>query len=98
MNRGTMLHVCECVHCRSGEDHPDVKAHQVINLLMGQLDEHQRRWFAAYIVMDGEAAESISAVARVTGLDRKTIRRGLIELENGLADRPAGVIRKRTPL
>jgi len=98
MNRGTIPHVCECVHCRSGEDHPDVKAHQVINLLMSRLDEHQRRWFAAYIAVEGEAADSISAVARVTGLDRKTIRRGLVELESGLADRPVGVIRKRTSL
>lgn len=71
---------CVCAICR-GKDlrHPERLRHQQINLLLSVMSGQARRLFAAYeaerIGMGG-----ISQVARITGLDRKTIRKGGNEL------------------
>jgi hypothetical protein len=66
--------------------------HQQINLLVSRLDEQQRRWFVALEAKRvGRGGETL--LARITGLDRRTIRRGRHELEAGLARRPAERVR-----
>lgn len=84
------LHVCECPRCKSSLTHPDRQRHWQINLLLSRMDEQQRRWFAAFQL---DWYDSISLVAKITGLDTKTIRRGQVELKNGLAGRPPGRVR-----
>lgn len=71
---------CTCAVCSSKDlHHPDRVKHQQINLLMSLMGVRARRMFAAYeaerIGMGG-----ISQVARITGMDRKTIRKGVVEL------------------
>ncbi len=58
---------------------PDCLFHHHLNLLLGRLDEHERRWLAALeserIGRGGDRLLSL-----VTGLDVETIRRGRREL------------------
>src|SRR3954470_2431 len=86
------VHLCKCPRCRTPEPHPDRELHQQINLLVSRLDEQQRRWFVALEAKRvGRGGETL--LARITGLDRRTIRRGRRELEAGLAGRPAERVR-----
>src|SRR3954465_15462053 len=83
---------CGCPRCRDGEPHPDRVVHQHINLLVARLDEQQRRWFVALEAERlGHGGDTL--LAQITGLNRRTIRRGRRELAAGLAERPAGRIR-----
>ena len=88
----SVFHECGCSVCRSGTPHPDQLLHRQINLLVGRLDEQQRRWFAAL-----EATRlgygGAQRLAEITGLDRHTIARGQRELASGLADRPTERVR-----
>jgi hypothetical protein len=60
-------------------DHPDKTLHQQINLLMSLMNAHQRRLFAAFQAQQlGHGG--ITRMSEITGLDRKTIRKGLREI------------------
>ena len=83
------LHVsqCTCDICRLGVEHPEQVLHHHINLLMSRLDEQQRRWLAAVLAEQyGVELRGIYLVTQITGLNEKTIRKGLKDLENGLVD------------
>ena len=74
------LNHCICPICRSNDPrHPERIRHQQINLLLSVMDARQRRLFAAYEA-ERIGQGGISQVARITGLDRKTIRKGVNEL------------------
>jgi hypothetical protein len=79
------LHICECAICQAGADHATSEQHQRMNLFLSRLSEPQRRW---YVGMLSQQPDSLSDVelARITGLDRKTIRRGRREVNAGLAE------------
>ena len=82
------VHVCGCPSCQGGEQ----PLHHEINLFVSRLDEQQRRWFAGLEAKRrGYGGES--QVARITGIDPKTIRRGRHELDADLADHPEGRVR-----
>ena len=88
-----VVHACECAACRSGEDAATRCEHQRMNLFLSRLDEQQRRWYA------GLEAQRLGYggdrhVARITGLDVKTIRRGRQELDTGLRTCSVGRIRQ----
>ena len=88
----SLVHPCGCSRCRAGEPHADRVLHQHINLLVSRLDEQQRRWFVALEAERlGRGGETL--LARITGLNRRTIRRGRRELAAGLAERPTGRVR-----
>jgi hypothetical protein len=53
-----------------------------LNLVLAYLDERQRRWVAALESLH-LGYGGIRAVAQITGLDEKTIRRGRRELAAG---------------
>ncbi len=74
---------CTCsICCRSG-DHPEKALHKQINLLMSRMNVHQRRLFAAFQAQQfGHGG--ITRMAEITGLDRKTIRKGLREITDDL--------------
>jgi hypothetical protein len=63
-----------------------------MNVLLSRLDEQQRRWFAA-LEAKRYSYGGDQHVARITGLDVHTIRRGRRELDAGLAERPADRVR-----
>jgi hypothetical protein len=88
----SVVHPCGCLRCRADEPHADRALHQHINLLVSRLDEQQRRWFVALEAERfGRGGETL--LAQITGLDRRTIRRGRRELVAGLAKRPTERIR-----
>ena len=79
-----MVNHCQCEICLSGRDHPDRDVHRQINYIMSHLNSNQRRLLVAF-----EAQQlgrgGIARMALITGLDRKTIRRGLVELKQSIA-------------
>lgn len=84
---------CQCAACVASHEHADFQHHRRINLLMGRLDEQQRRWFAAVESKKiGHGGDLL--LSHITGLHVDTIRRGREELDADLADRPAERIRK----
>jgi len=79
------INQCTCEICRLGVDHPEQVRHRHINLLMSRLDEQQRRWFAAVLAEQyGVELRGVYLVTQITGLNEKTIRKGLKELETDL--------------
>jgi hypothetical protein len=70
---------CTCPICRSPADHPEKALHEQINLLMSVMNPHQRRLFAAFQAQR-MGHGGITHMAEITGLDRKTIRKGVQEL------------------
>jgi hypothetical protein len=63
-----------------------------MNLLLGRLDEQQRRWYAALESMKlGHGGDTL--LSQITGLNVETIRRGREELEADLEGRPADRVR-----
>jgi hypothetical protein len=83
---------CACPGCQEPGDHPDLAWHRQLIVVLGRLDEQQRRWVAAMEANRlGPSGETL--VAQITGLDEKTIRRGREELAASLAERPTDRIR-----
>ena len=88
------VHRCACETCQTGSDPALARHHRHINLLLSRMTEPQRRWYVASLA-DEPHAPSISALARITGLDPKTIQFGRQELAADLADHPPA--RQRRP-
>lgn len=84
-----IVHECECEACQTGFDQAVAANHHRINLLMSRLNEPQRRWYVATL-SEEENAPSDRALALITGLDEKTIRRGRAELQAELVSVPIG--------
>ncbi len=84
---------CPCELCRHQPGHPDEEHHRDLRSLLRQLGEPQRRWVAAL-----EARRlgfgGTRLVARITGLDEKTVRRGRRELGTAFADVPSRRLRR----
>ena len=70
---------CMCPTCASAQEHPDKTLHQQINLIMSQMNARQRRLFAAFQAQQ-LGYGGITRMAEISGLDRKTIRKGILEL------------------
>jgi hypothetical protein len=83
---------CQCMVCRQEFEHPDKEVHHQINLIVSELDEQQRRWFVAFCATQ-IGRGGVSMMSQITGMDEKTIHRGQVELEQGLAGRPKGRVR-----
>jgi len=86
------IHTCQCDHCQSIEAHPDKEHHRLMNLFLSRLDEQQRRWYV------GLEAERIGhggteLMAKITGINIDTIRKGRRELADNLANRPSERVR-----
>lgn len=81
------LRECQCPACRTDAEHAQAEHHRQLNLLMGRLDEQQRRWLAALESKKvGHGGDRL--LSQITGLHVDTIRRGREELDADLADRP----------
>jgi hypothetical protein len=81
------VHMCACAICLAGIEHGTIQQHQRINLFLSRLTEPQRRWYVGMLSQEPDSPSDVE-LARITGLDRKTIRRGRRELIAGLADLP----------
>jgi hypothetical protein len=92
-------HQCECDICQAGTDSETARFHHQMNLVLSRLNESQpwvlrpqdegRRWFVGFLSQKADSPTD-QQLARIIGLDRKTIRRGRRELESALADVPQG--------
>lgn len=67
--------------------------HEQINLVFSQLNEKQRRLVAG-LLSNTVGRGGVTLLSRVTGLDRKTVRRGRDELANDLKDCPSDRVRR----
>lgn len=93
MSEELIIHECECPECQNEEAHPEREHHRQINLLMSRMDEQQKRWCAAVEANRyGYGGEKL--VAQITGLARKTIRRGRQEVAESLAANKPGRVRE----
>ena len=81
------VHTCECAICQAGTDHGTIQQHQRMNLFLSRLTEPQRRWYVGMLSQEPDRHSDVE-LARITGVDRKTIRRGRQEVIAGLVDLP----------
>lgn len=89
----TRTEPCPCSLCQQDADAETREHHRYLRLLMSRLDEQQRRWLAGVEALRlGRGGEVL--VATLTGLDRKTVRRGRREVEAGLRGVPADRVRR----
>ena len=95
------IHQCQCPDCLSLTNHPLKEVHRLMNLFLSRLDEDHRRWYVALEAFKiGHGGDR--QLARITGLNVETIRRGRNELARSLEDcRPERIRRQgagRPPL
>jgi hypothetical protein len=81
------IHQCECKICRAGSDTEIARQHRQMNVFLSRLNEPQRRWYVGMLSQQ-PGGYSDQELAKITGLDEKTIRRGRRELENDLSELP----------
>ncbi len=83
---------CQCPNCLQAMEHPDRRLHHQMNLLLSRLDEQQRRWYVALESKKiGHGGDT--RLSQITGLDVESIRRGRLELDADLAERPTDRVR-----
>jgi hypothetical protein len=73
------LHSCPCPDCQCHPRGKVARTHRDINRLLTTLNERNRRLFVALLARQ-QGRGAIRSLARVTGLSRNTIRKGLREL------------------
>ncbi len=79
-------HVCACPACQQHPHGSVASEHRLINRLLASADERVRRLLAGFLARQlGQGG--ISQLQRISGLDRKTIAKGLRELRQ--QDKPA---------
>ena len=86
------VHICQCEICQTAEPHPDKAHHARVNLYLSRLDEQQRRW---YVGLEAERMGhgGTELMAKITGINIDTIRKGRRELADNLANRPSERVR-----
>jgi DNA-binding phage protein len=82
---------CPCAECARQEDSLTAQWHRALNEAILHAPENTRRLVAGVAAMR-IGRGGVSQVARITGLDRKTLRRGIRELREGRP--PSGRLRK----
>jgi len=87
-----LAYQCPCADCRDRPRGHVARDHAAINRVLALLDERQRRLLAG-LLAGRRGHGGVVAVARLTGLSRTTVRRGLVELRRG-DDLPDGRARR----
>ena len=88
------VHRCGCSICR---EHPRSRVageHRAINLLLAVSNERVRRLLAGFLA-DRFGRGGVSGLARITGLDRKTIAKGRSELRGNESPTAASPVSAR---
>lgn len=88
------LHRCPCPDCRCHPRGKVARTHRDINRLLTVLDERNRRLFVALLARQ-QGRGAIRRLARVTGLSRNTIRKGLRELLRTSARQRSSRLRRK---
>jgi len=88
------IHRCECRECREHPRGNVAKQHRLINRLLALGNERIRRMFAGFVAE--HVAGGVSPTAKITGLDRKTIAKGMRELRQSDSDREPSERVRRT--
>jgi hypothetical protein len=86
------IRACGCAVCRRGSDALLVEFHKAVNRVLAELNERDRRLLAG-LLADRHGYGGIQRVTEITGLSRKTIRRGCREIGR-FRSRFAGRIRR----
>lgn len=89
MTSGTesQIHQCECDVCQAKTDAEIMRQHRQMNVFLSRLNEPQRRWYVG-LLSQHPGGPSDRQLAKITGLDEKTIQRGRQELDTELAGLP----------
>lgn len=87
-----VIRQCKCKNCIEQTGTDEQRSHHQINVLMSRLDEQQRRWYAG-VEAQRYGHGGIALLHRITGLDVKTIKRGIEEIRTDLDERPVGRVR-----
>jgi hypothetical protein len=77
------IYECPCSDCLTAPCGETARDHAAVNRLVAILDERQRRLFAGLLALR-RGRGGIVTLAKITGLSRMTIRRGLAELRSGV--------------
>lgn len=86
------VHNCECVNCQLEIEPNNKKHHHQINLFLSRLNEQQKRWYLAVESLKiGTSGQKL--MSEVTGMDEKTIRLGIEELEDEFSRRAEEKVR-----
>lgn len=88
-----IIHKCQCAACLADQEREEWKIHHQMNVLLGRLDEQQRRWYVALESKKIGHGGDVELSA-ITGMDVETIRRGRRELDDDLVSRPPERIRE----
>jgi hypothetical protein len=83
----SQIHQCECDICQAETDLEIARHHRQMNVFLGRLNEPQRRWYVG-LLSQRPGSPSDRQLAKITGLDEKTIQRGRQELEAELTGLP----------
>lgn len=73
------VRVCACTVCQAHTDRATIEYHQAINRVVVELNERGRRLFAGLLARQFGRG-GVQRLSEISGLDRKTIRRGLREI------------------
>jgi DNA-binding phage protein len=86
-------HLCTCPACKLHPAGKLARAHRDLNRLLATLDERGRRLVAGFLARE-EGTGAIRRLARITGLSRNTIRRGMRDRGRPMLASGAGRIRQ----
>jgi len=86
------VHRCQCKICVQPEEHPEKEFHYQTNLFISRLDEQQRRWYVG-LEANKLGHGGAKKMSKITGMNVDTIRRGRLEMEEDLANRPCDRVR-----
>lgn len=87
------IYKCQCNTCQSGNNEKEQLLHHQMNLLLSRMDEQQRRWYVA-VEAQRLGHGGMTQMSKITGMHVETIRIGIRELADDLAQRPKDRIRK----
>ena len=82
----SQIHQCECDICQAEIDPDIMRQHRQMNVFLSRLNEPQRRWYVG-LLSQRPGGPSDRQLAKITGLDEKTIQRGRRELAGLPLDR-----------
>jgi hypothetical protein len=86
------FHVCACAACQQHPNGTTARAHRDTNRFIASLDERSRRLFVGFLARR-YGRGGIRPLARITGLSRNTVRRGLREWERLHPEAPTRIRR-----
>jgi hypothetical protein len=82
--------LCSCQACQQSPEGDVAQEHRAINRVLATLDERRRRLFVGLLASQ-RGHGGVVELARVTGLSRTTLRRGMLEIRRAEPHDPGRV-------